>query len=202
MYAIIIGSGRVAKHLSARLTRLGNDVVLVDSDASALEAIPLDCIKICGIPFDQGVLRNAGAENADVLIAVSSNDNVNIMTAEVAKEMFGMTQVYARIANPDNQDAFESLGIRTVCSTSLVIDWLVGALAGEHVRDNIRLFGSNLCFSTMDASEEIEGLTLSKLEPDENNQMVFGLLREGRLHMFAPDLKIRAGDVIVVCTQS
>jgi Trk K+ transport system NAD-binding subunit len=124
------------------------------------------------------------------------------MTAEVAKEMFGMKQVYARIANPDNQDAFESLGIRTVCSTSLVIDWLVGALAGEHVRDNIRLFGSNLCFSTIDASEEIEGLTLSKLEPDDNNQMVFGLLREGRLHMFAPDLKIRAGDMIVVCTQS
>ncbi|MBP7402931.1 MAG: TrkA family potassium uptake protein [Clostridia bacterium] len=201
MQAIVIGSGRVARHLSARLISQGDDVVLVDSDAAALETIPLDCIKIRGIPFDRDVLKNAGAETADVLIAVSSNDNVNIMTAEVAKELFNMKKVYARIANPDNRDAFEALGVRTVCSTSLVVDWLSSAISGEDAAGSFRMFGSSLRFTTVRASAGLEGLTLSKLEPDQN-QIVFGILRDDRLLLFNPDMKVRAGDSIVICAQN
>jgi len=201
MQAIVIGSGRVARHLSARLISQGDDVVLVDSDAAALETIPLDCIKIRGIPFDRDVLKNAGAETADVLIAVSSNDNVNIMTAEVAKELFNMKKVYARIANPDNRDAFEALGVRMVCSTSLVVDWLSSAISGEDAAGSFRMFGSSPRFTTVRASAGLEGLTLSKLEPDQN-QIVFGILRDDRLLLFNPDMKVRAGDSIVICAQN
>lgn len=201
MYVIVIGSGRVARHLSARLTRLGEDVVLVDRDPAALEAIPLDCVKVCGIPFDQDVLRNAGAETADVLVAASNNDNVNIMTCQVAQKIFSMRKVYARIANPENQEAFTQLGIQTVCSTSLVTDWLVGALADERELDNVRLFDSSLRFSTLEVTGEIAGSTLSAIEPD-NNQMVFGVLRNGRLHLYNASFRVQSGDVIVICTQS
>ena len=199
MQAIIIGSGHVAKHLSARLIDQGDDVVLVDSNCAGLEAIPLDCIKIRGVPFDRDVLKNAGAETADVLIAVSSNDNVNIMTAQVAKEIYHMKRVYARIANPDNRDAFEALGVRTICSTSLVVDLIISAISEEDVTGNVKLFDSNLRFTTAQSSTGLEGLTLSKLEPDKD-QMVFGILRNGRMHLYTPDLRIKPGDSIVICT--
>ena len=201
MQAIVVGSGRVAKYLTARLIEQGEDVVLVDSDSTGLESISQDCIKIRGIPFDRDVLKNAGAETADVLIAVSSNDNVNMMAAQVAKEFYGMKKVYARIANPDNREAFETLGIHTICSTSLVVDLILSAIAGEDVAGNIRMFNSNLRFTTVRASAGLEGLTLSKLEPD-REQIVFGVLRDGRLLMYNPDLKIRSGDSIVICTQN
>ncbi len=201
MQAIIIGSGRVAKHLAARLIEQGEDVVLVDSDRAALEAIPLDCVKIRGIPFDRDVLKNAGAETADVLIAVSSNDNVNMMSTQVAKELFGMKKVYARIANPDNREAFEVLGVHTICSTSLVVDLIISAISGENVAGNVTMFNSSLRFTTVKASAGLEGLALSKLEPD-RDQIVFGILRDERLHLYNPDMRIRAGDSIVICAQN
>lgn len=200
MQAIVIGSGRVAKHMSARLIDQGDDVVLIDTDCSGLEAIPLDCIKIRGVPFDRDVLKNAGAETAEVLIAVSSNDNVNIMTAQVAKEIFHMKRVYARIANPDNRDAFEALGVRTICSTSLVVDLIICAISEEDVSGNVKMFGANLRFTTTRSSAGLEGLTLSKLKP-EKGQMVFGILRDDRLLLYDPDLRIRTGDSIVICVQ-
>lgn len=201
MQAIVIGSGRVAKHLSARLIDQGDDVVLVDTDCAGLEAIALDCIKIRGVPFDRDVLKNAGALTADVLIAVSSNDNVNIMTAQVAKEIYHMEKVYARIANPDNRDAFEALGVRTICSTSLVVDLIMSAISEDDVTGNVKMFDSNLRFTTVRASAGLDGLVLSKLEPDKD-QMVFGILRDERLHLYAPDLRIRAGDSIVICAHN
>ena len=199
MQTIVIGSGNVARHLSSRLIDQGDDVVIVDNDCAALEAITLDCIKIRGVPFDRDVLQTAGAETADVLIAVSREDNVNLMTAQVAREFYNMEHVYARIANPENRETFESLGIRTVCATSLVVDLILSELSQENFFGNVSMFGNPLRFTSVQVAKGLEGTPMSRLEPDAG-QMVFGVLRGHRLLLYDPELRVQEGDQIVICT--
>lgn len=72
-----------------------------------------------GTGLDQDTLRKAGLERADVFIAVTQGDNTNIMAAQLAKEVFAVPRVIARIYDPIRAQAYRELGITTLCTTTL-----------------------------------------------------------------------------------
>ena len=120
MRVIIMGCGRVGSELSEELADGGHDVVIIDKDPEAFFRYPpAEGTKtVVGLGFDRDVLREAGIEQADAFVAVSSGDNSNIVSARVALERFHVPKVVARIYDPRRAEIYERLNIPTVATTA------------------------------------------------------------------------------------
>jgi trk system potassium uptake protein TrkA len=121
---LIIGCGKVGSNLAKTLFEEGHDIAIVDSDEESFKILKrgLNIITVVGVPFDQEILRQAGIENADALAAVTPDDNVNIMTCQVAKEIFKVPRVIARISDPEREHVFHDFGLDTICPTNIIVD--------------------------------------------------------------------------------
>ena len=130
MHIIVVGCGRVGSELGTRLLTQGHTVCVVDKQASALKRLPSDFAgnTVVGFGFDQDALKEAGVEKAGALAAVTSGDNTNILTARVAREMFDVPQVVARIYDPRRAVIYQRLGIPTVATVSWTVDQVVRRL--------------------------------------------------------------------------
>jgi trk system potassium uptake protein TrkA len=122
MKIVILGCGRVGARLAAMLEADGHQVNIIDSDPKAFERLPENFKgqTILGTGIDVDVLRSAGIESADAFAAVTNFDNTNIMACEVAKEIFGIEKVLARIYDPGRENLYHELGLETVCPTTLI----------------------------------------------------------------------------------
>jgi NhaP-type Na+/H+ or K+/H+ antiporter len=118
MRVIIVGGGRVGQALATRLEDRGENVVIVEQDESAVETARNAGHTVhIGDGTDTDELRSAGAGNARIVVAASGDDDVNLLVAQLANSKFGVETVIARANNPDNVEAFEDLGVRTISST-------------------------------------------------------------------------------------
>ena len=128
MRIVVVGCGRLGARLATELSAAGHDVAIIDKNADAFRRLGSDFKGnvVIGMGFDEDILRKAGAEGADVLMAVTNGDNSNIMASEVAKEELHVKKVMARIYDPQRADAFRELGIDTVCSTVIMSDLIKG----------------------------------------------------------------------------
>lgn len=121
MHIIIVGCGRVGSQLAIGLSTQGHNVVIIDKRPSSFKRLGsgFNGITIQGIGFDPEVLKRAGIERADALAAVTSGDNSNIMTSQVAKRVFKVPRVVTRIYDPERANIFKQFGLETIC-TSLI----------------------------------------------------------------------------------
>jgi trk system potassium uptake protein TrkA len=121
---VIVGSGRVGAALAETFDRAGHRVVILDISTRAFDRLPgsFGGEAIRGDGTDEDVLRRAGAEDADLFIALTEGDNRNIMAAQLAVEAFGARKVIAKINDPVRATAYAELGIATLCRTGLMID--------------------------------------------------------------------------------
>ena len=103
MNILILGAGEVGFHIAQRLATEGNDVVVVDNDAERLQRVAdtMDVRTILGHASHPSVLRLAGAENAELLIAATTNDETNMLACQVAHSLFKVTTKMARVREPD-----------------------------------------------------------------------------------------------------
>ncbi len=119
MKVIIMGCGRVGSELSSQLVG-EHDVTMIDKDPEAFYRYqPGEGTKtVVGLGFDRDVLEEAGIKDADAFVAVSSGDNSNIVSARVAREMYHVPKVIARIYDPRRAEIYERLNIPTVATTT------------------------------------------------------------------------------------
>ena len=124
MRIIIIGCGRTGARLATDLSVEGHDVAIIDKNADAFRRLGAEFKGnvVIGMGFDEDILRKAGSEGADFLVAVTNGDNSNIMAAEVAKSELHVKRVIARIYDPQRAEAFQDMGIETFCSTVIMTD--------------------------------------------------------------------------------
>lgn len=120
MYIIIVGCGRLGAQLATKLSEEGHDVAVVDRSSSNLARLSdeFNGATITGVGFDIEVLKSAGIERADGFAAVSDSDNMNIMAAQVAKTIFKVPMVIARVFDPVKGETYRALGLETVCPTT------------------------------------------------------------------------------------
>lgn len=123
MYIVIIGCGRLGSNLARELSN-EHDIVVIDKNEENLNrlGIGFNGKIVQGIEFDNDVLIEAGIDKADVVLAVTPDDNTNIMALQTAKELFGVKNVIARVSNLNKTPIYKSLGIKTVCPTGLAVD--------------------------------------------------------------------------------
>lgn len=185
MNILIVGCGRVGRRLVHVLERLGHDVSVLDEDAANLALLnelepPFSGMAVAGVPIDGDVLRSAGIEACDAVAAVTKDDNINLMVAQIARELFGVKHVIARVAEPSRKEVYtERFGLRIVCGTNLTAQGLLaGILQEEDDEDQCVMFGSSTAnFSAVPAAKHHWNRPLSSVQPPRAGMMVFGVLR-------------------------
>ena len=120
MHMIVVGCGRVGSTTARELANAGHDVAVIDRNADSFRRLGDDFSgrTIVGIGFDRTVLLSAGIETASAVVAVTNGDNSNILIARVAREMFGVENVVARIYDPRRAAIYQRLGISTVATVA------------------------------------------------------------------------------------
>jgi trk system potassium uptake protein TrkA len=127
---VIVGCGRVGASAAEAYDRTGHDVIILDSSTSAFDRLPSSFRgqALRGDGTDEDVLRRAGAEGADVFLALTEGDNRNIMAAQLANEALRIGRVIAKVNDPVRATAYGELGIATLCRTGLMLDAIDGYL--------------------------------------------------------------------------
>ncbi len=120
MKIIIMGCGRVGSQVSLLLVRHGHEVTVIDHDANALARLGSEFKGkvVRGLGFDRNVLLEAGVETAEGFVAASSSDNANIVAARIARNIFHVPRVVARLYDPVRAEVYQRLGLTTISSTA------------------------------------------------------------------------------------
>ena len=125
MYIIVVGGGKVGYYLTQALLSEGHEVLVLEKDAKKCELIAEQLGSVCtrGDGCEARTLAEAGTERADMFIAVTDEDEDNLVACQVAKHKFKVPRTIARINNPKNEDLFKKLGIDvTVSSTNFILE--------------------------------------------------------------------------------
>jgi trk system potassium uptake protein len=123
MYIIIAGAGKVGYFLSKRLVAAKHTVSIVEKDKEICNEIAreLDVLAINGDACDPDILEEAGIGRAEVLAAVTGDDEDNLIICQLAKERFNVRRTVGRVNNPDNERAFSELSVDVpIDSTSII----------------------------------------------------------------------------------
>jgi trk system potassium uptake protein TrkA len=129
MRVIIVGCGRVGARVAAELDQRGEHVTVIDISQHAFSRLPTSFggETMRGNGTDEDVMRGAGAEQADLLMALTEGDNRNALAAQLGKHTFGIPRVIANINDPLRGEAYRALGLETICRTIILGDALVVA---------------------------------------------------------------------------
>lgn len=130
-YIVIVGCGRLGSHLANQFSSDGNAVVVIDrKEATFNDLSPVfSGFHMDGDATQMVVLKAARLGKADVLIATTREDNINLMVAQIAQKIFKVPHVLARVFDPRRKNVFECLGIETICPTSVAADIFLRAVA-------------------------------------------------------------------------
>ena len=121
MYVIIVGCGRVGSELAKLLSTEGHNVVVIDREQRSIERLggTFNGLTLIGNGFDLALLKQAGVEKADAFCAVTNGDNTNLICAQVAKRIFKVPKVFARIYDPQRAHIYRALGLDIISGTIL-----------------------------------------------------------------------------------
>lgn len=130
LFIIIVGCGRLGSYLANRLSRDGHSVVVIDVNESAFDALSAEYsgFRLEGDATELAVLKQAKVDKADLVIATTREDNVNLMVTQIAKNIFRVPKVMARVFDPKQEEIYCDLNIETVCPTSLAGDVLLQSI--------------------------------------------------------------------------
>ena len=121
MKVIIMGCGRVGSRLAGLLDTEGHNVTVLDIDQYSFRRLPpgFKGTAVVGNGIDMDVLRRVGIEEADVFVSLTQGDNRNVMSAQIAKYIFGVPRVVCRIYDPVREEMYHSMGLETISPTKV-----------------------------------------------------------------------------------
>ena len=202
MYVIIIGAGKVGLNLGRELRAKTHEVTLVEHDASRFAAVEEEFEHNAqyGDGSELWVLERAGVERADMVIAVTGDDEDNILICQVAREKYGVERIIARCNNPRNLQHFELLGIKpAVSATDLIlrlIEHEVPKYGLVHLLDlpqeRLEIIELEVQEGSFADGKEVQALGL----PD--GSLVIAILRDGTGFVPLADSVVEAGDELLL----
>jgi trk system potassium uptake protein len=201
MYVIIVGAGKVGWNLARELIEKSHEVTLIEGDRERYVAVEqeLEHNIHYGDASELWVLERAGISRADLVIAVTGDDEDNMLICQVAKEKYLVDRTIARVNNPRNRQWFDLLGIRpSVSATDLilrVIEHEVPEYGLVHLLDlpQERL---EIIELLLGADSRVAGRKVGDLEMPEGTLLI-SVLREGRGFVPGPDTVLQSGDEVL-----
>ena len=201
MYIILVGGGNVGYYLTKDLTVAGHEVLLIEKDRTraARLADELGEVVLQGDGCEARFMAEVGFGRADVVAAVTGEDEDNLVICQMAKKRFNVPRTIARVNSPANEALFSQLGIdATVSSTRIIFGLIEQQIESDHVVPLAALSRGNLEIVEIDLSErsEIVGRSVSEV-PLPSGAHVVALVRGEKGMLPAPQLRLEAGDTII-----
>ncbi len=202
MYVIIAGGGKVGANVARSLLRLGHELTLIEQRSDTFERLEEEFehqVKR-GDATELYVLERAGiARPPDILLALTGDDEDNMVICQIGKEKYGVSKVIARVNDPRNQAHFDLLGISpTVCATARIMA-LVEHEVPEHDlihllelrRENLEIVEVQIDRDSPSAGKRVEGLALPE------GSRLISVMRDGRAEIAVGATTLEAGDQVL-----
>lgn len=198
MYIVIVGCGRLGSTLASTLSNEGHDIVIIDNSQENLDRLGsgFNGNRIKGVEIDNDTLIESGIENADICLVVTSDDNINIMAGQIAKYIFKVPRVIARIFDPSREFIYRKLGLETINPTEL---------GSNLIRTKILEDGTDI-LANLDNNLSVIEIPIYKLKyktVDEIQKLyncdISSIFRNGNFSIAKREEKLAVGDKII-CT--
>jgi trk system potassium uptake protein len=202
MYVIIAGAGKVGWNLARELIAKDGEVTLIESDHARYRVVEeeLEHAVQYGDASELWVLERAGIQRADLMIAVTGDDEDNIVICQVAKEKYGVQTIVARVNNPRNLQHFKLLGIQpAVSATDLILGLiehevpeygLVQLLALEE--EHLEIIELEVASGSEVAGKRVQDVTLP------SGALIISILRDGTGFVPKGETLIETGDYVLL----
>ena len=197
MRVIVVGCGRVGSTLAAQFELDGHDVRVVDREPAARELLPATFTGryVVGNGYNRSVLERAGVRQADAFVTVTSGDNSNIVGARIAKEVYRVPMVVARIYDPRRADIYRDLGITTVASVRWTVDQIEQLLLHRYLNPELSFGNGETLLVREPVPGWLAGRAATEFDVDGEVRAV-ELTRLGRSTVVGHATALEAGDVL------
>ena len=205
MYAVIAGGGKVGANVGRALLRMGHEITIIESRLSRFTTLEAEFEHMAryGDGTELFVLEAAGLARADVCIAVTGDDEDNIIIGQVARDHFGVQNVVARVNDPRNQEHFDLLGVApTVCATESIMA-LIEHEVPQHPlvhlfslrRENLDIIEIGVAAGSVAAGARLGDLDIP------TGSLVISVLRNRVGRVASPDTVLEPGDQVVAIVE-
>src|SRR5579859_7762808 len=202
MYVIIAGAGKVGWNLARELIAKEREVTLIESDHNRFRVVEeeLEHAVQYGDATELWILERAGIQRADLVIAVTGDDEDNILICQMAKEKYGVQRIVARVNNPRNLQHFRLLGVQpAVSATDLILRLIEHEVPEYGLVQLLALEEEHLEIIEVEVGEGSQAAGMSVAEvPLPAGSLVISVLRDGMGFVPQPDSQIQAGDQVLL----
>jgi trk system potassium uptake protein TrkA len=204
MYIIVVGGGKVGYYLSEELIHVGHEVLLIEKDARKCAAIAaeLGSVVVHGDGCEASTMESVGMARADVVVAVTGDDEDNLVVCQMAKRKFNVPRTIARINNPRNEAIFKRLGIdATVSSTNAImaqIEEQLPAAALSHLL-TLHSVGVSIVEAKVPPDSPAIGVPIKEMDVPDDCIMPL-IIRDGQAIIPYGKTALQAGDEILAIT--
>lgn len=205
MYIIVAGGGKVGYHLARALLDSGHEVLVIEQDATKAERIADDLgdVVVQGDACEVSLLGDAGASRAQAFIAVTGDDEDNLVACQVAMHRFGVERAIARINNPKNEPVFRALGIdSTVSATDAVLAQIEQRLPSHPLIQLLTFKGGGLEIVELQIPDDaaVVGRKLAEVLLPPQSLITLIVRDQGEIEVPSAETTIQAGDELVAVT--
>jgi len=203
MKVIVIGCGRVGAGLARTLSLRGHTVTVIDNDATAFEnlGVTFKGQTIEGVGFDRDVLIQAGVERADALAAVTTSDEANVVAARIARQVFHVPRVAARVYEPRKAEIYRRLGMMTVSPVTLGAHRLGEILSFLELHTAASLGDGEVDIVDVEAPHALIGRAINDLSALGEFQ-VTAITRAGKTFLPASGALFEGGDLLHIAVHN
>jgi trk system potassium uptake protein len=202
MYIVVVGAGKVGWNLARELIGKGNEVTVIESKASRFAMVEeeLEHAVHYGDGSELWILERAGVGRADMVIAVTGDDEDNILICQVAREKYGVERVIARCNNPRNLQHFELLGIKpAVSATDLILRLIEHEVPKYGLVHLLDLEEEQLEIIEMEVADDAPAAGRKVIDIDlPDGSLIISVLREGGGIVPRGDTVIEPGDEVLL----
>jgi len=205
MYVVIVGGGRVGYYLAKALLNEGHEVVVIEKNANFCKIINDELGSVCvrGDGCETTTLAELGTGRADMLIAVTGDDEDNLVACQLAKYKFNVPRIIARTRNPQNESVFKQLGIdATVSGTNVIL---------EHIKEEVPTHPLTHLLTIRDKGLEIveikippESTTVGKKVKEllipSGSKLALIIPERQKPHVPTADTTLQVGDRVIAIT--
>jgi len=205
MYIMIVGAGRVGYYLAKALLDEGHEVLLVEKNAIICENIADEMGSICfrGDGCEAATLAEVGTGRTDMFIAVTGDDEDNLVACQVAKYKFNVPRTIARLRNPKNEFLFKKLGVDvTVSSTNIIL---------EHIEEEVPTHPLTHLLTIGDSGPEVVevkispesiavGKSVRQLSLPKGSRLALVIRKKNKFRIPTSNTILRAGDRVIALT--
>jgi trk system potassium uptake protein TrkA len=201
MYILIAGGGKVGANLTSTLLKMGHEVTLLENERHryALLEERFEHVARFGDATELFVLERAGVERADLVVAVTGDDEDNLVVCQVAREKYGVPKVVARVNDPRNQPHFDMLGITLTVSATATILALIEHELPEHelvTLLDLRRENLEIVEFAIDAGSPVAGRTVRELNLPSKSRLI-SVSRAGKAEIAVGETELLPGDLVM-----